>query len=89
MDVAKLKPSQAVRVVQTIRTREGAWRTAVEGKIVSLASRPTGSWFAHGKHDKLWLPRLRLEKEDGELVDLVLDDESIVTILDGSSEATE
>jgi len=79
----RLKPSQKVRVVQSIDTREGVWRTEVEGKVISVACRPTGSWFAHGKDDKLWLPRLRIEKEDGELVDLVLDGESVVTILDG------
>ena len=82
----RLKPSQKVRVVQSIDTREGVWRTEVEGKVISVACRPTGSWFAHGKDDKLWLPRLRIEKEDGELVDLVLDGESVVTILEGASE---
>ena len=79
----RLKPSQRVRVVQSICMREGVWRTEVEGKVISMASKPTGSWFAHGKDDKLWLMRLRIEKEDGERVDLVLDDESVVTILDG------
>lgn len=84
----ELKPSQTVRIVQTVHTREGQWQTSVEGKIESIASRPTGSWFAHGKNDKLWLKRLRLQKDDGEFVDLVLDDDSVVTILDDPSVAT-
>ncbi|MCG8408589.1 MAG: hypothetical protein MI923_25585 [Phycisphaerales bacterium] len=78
----ELKPSQTVRIVQTVQTREGEWQTSVEGKIISVASKPTGSWFAHGKNDRLWLKRLRLQKEDGEFVDLILDHDSVVTILE-------
>ena len=40
----ELRPSQTVRVLQTIHTREGDWRTDVEGKILALESRPTGSF---------------------------------------------
>lgn len=85
MPVAGIKPSQRVRVIQTIRMREGDWHSGVEGEVVSVASKPTGSWFAHGKDDKLWLTRLRIRKDDGELVDLVLDRDSVVTVLDDTS----
>ncbi|MCB9858448.1 MAG: hypothetical protein H6818_22445 [Phycisphaerales bacterium] len=77
----RLVPGQTVRVRQTIHTREGDWKTTVEGKVVRLAPRATGSWYAHGKDDKLWLQRLRLEKEDGEVVEVNLDRDSIVTIV--------
>lgn len=82
MPLPDLKLSQRVRVVQTIQTRAGAWKTQVEGRVVNIAADPTGSWFAHGKQDKLWLDRLRLEKDDGEIVDLVLDEKSVVTSLE-------
>ena len=82
MPVASIKPSQRVRVLQTIHTREGDWRHSGEGEVLSVESKPTGSWFAHGKGDKLWLTRLRIRKEDGELVDLVLYRDSVVTVLD-------
>lgn len=85
MPAASMKPSQRVRVQQTVHTREGDWQTGVEGEIVSVGSKPTGSWFVHGKGDKLWLTRLRIRKEDGELVDLVLDRDSVVTVLDDDS----
>lgn len=85
MPALSMKPSQRVRVLQTIRMREGDWQTGVEGEIVSVESKPTGSWFAHGKDDKLWLTRLRIRKDDGELVDLILDRDSVVTVLDGDS----
>ncbi len=85
MPAASMKPSQRVRVVQTVHTREDDWHTSVEGEIVSVESKPTGSWFAHGKGDKLWLTRLLIRKRDGELVDLVLDRGSTVTVLDDNS----
>lgn len=48
---------------------------------MAVGPRPTGSWFAHGKEARLWLDRLKLEKEDGELVELILDQDSRVVIL--------
>jgi hypothetical protein len=78
---APLKPSQRVRVVQAVDTREGPWSTQVEGRVLSCAPEPTGSWYAHGKGDHLWLQRLRIQKADGEIVDLVLDENSAVTVL--------
>ena len=82
MNPTSLKPDQKVRVIQTIRTRDGAWKTEIEGQVVSFKAQPTGSWFAHGKNDKYWLPRLRLKRTDGEIVDLVLDDESQIVPVD-------
>ncbi|MBX3395112.1 MAG: hypothetical protein KF841_07055 [Phycisphaerae bacterium] len=46
-----------------------------------MQARPTGSWFAHGKGDKLWLTRLRLRRDDGELVDFNLDQDTRITLL--------
>lgn len=77
----KLEAGQRVRVDQTIHARDGDWHTSVEGKVVRLAPRPTGSWYAHGKDDRLWLQRLRLVKEDGEIVEVNLDRDSVITIL--------
>ena len=87
MTVPKLQPGFRVRVMQEILTRESPWRTEVEGRIISVARAPTGSWFAHGKNDKLWLQRLQLQKDDGEIVDLVLGRESVVTILETAGKA--
>lgn len=82
MSPTSLLPDKKVRVIQKIRTREGVWQTEVEGRIVSFKPQPTGSWFAHGKNDKYWLPRLRLKRTDGEIVDLILDEESQIIPLD-------
>lgn len=75
------KPNDRVRITQTIRTREGAWETKIEGTVQAVRARPTGSWFAHGKNDKLWLQRILLKRDDGELVELVVNDETQVTKL--------
>ncbi len=80
-----LKPGQKIRVERTIRTREGDWKTSVEGEVVYFEARPTGSWFAHGKNDKLWLRRVRIKKSDGELVELVLERDTKVTVMGGAA----
>ena len=76
-----LEPNQRVRVTQEIVSREGTWTTSLEGTVVYCQSRPTGSWYAHGKNDKLWLQRIRLRRDDGELVELSLDERTQVTVL--------
>lgn len=81
MEHTTLTPGLRVRVAQRIATRDGVWTTMIEGKVVSCEPRPTGSWFAHGKDDRLWLNRLRIEGDDGELIDLTLDRNSTVTVL--------
>jgi hypothetical protein len=81
MDMSELQPQDRVRVTQTIQTRAGAWQTQIEGTVVRVASRPTGSWYAHGKHDKLWLKRVLLKRDDGELVELVINNQTQVTRL--------
>ncbi len=85
MTTLELKPSQTVRVVQTLRMRERPWQTRIEGKIISIHTKPTGSWHAHGRGGKLWLARLTLEKADGETVELILDESSVVTVLEDAS----
>lgn len=56
-----------IRVVQSIQTGTGTWKTAVTGVVESWAYEETGAWYAHGKFGKLWLPRIRLREPDGEL----------------------
>src|SRR3982751_2504784 len=70
----RLAPGVRVKVTQQIAARDYAWTTTVAGTVVSYAQKETGSWFAHGKDDKLWLDRLTLKKDDGEITTLILDD---------------
>jgi outer membrane biogenesis lipoprotein LolB len=71
---SQLTPGTRVRVTQQIAARDRTWTSEVRGTVVSYDQQPTGSWYAHSKGDKLWLDRLKLRKEDGELITLVLDE---------------
>jgi hypothetical protein len=70
---SQLVPGARVRVTQQIAARDHTWISEVRGTVVSYDQQPTGSWYAHSKGDKLWLDRLTLKKEDGELTSLILD----------------
>lgn len=69
-----LSPGARVRVTQQIAARDYSLPTVVNGTVVRFEQRPTGSWYAHSKNDKLWLDRLVIRKDDGELTTLNLDD---------------
>lgn len=72
-----------VRVTQQVPRLTGVMTTTVEGTVLRFGQQKTGSWFAHAKDDKLWLDRLELRKDDGELVVLNLDQYSRVEIPGG------
>lgn len=73
-----LSPGTRVRVTQQVPQVADVWTTTVEGSIVRFRQAKTGSWFAHGADDKLWLDRLELRLDDGELVTLNLDRYSVI-----------
>jgi hypothetical protein len=78
----QLSPGQRIRLVQTLHRRDDAWTTQIEGEVVSVRREPTGSWHAHGRRDKLWLDRLVLRKDDGELSDFVIDERTRIEVVD-------
>ncbi len=78
---AAFKPGQRVAVTQQIAQRDDVWTTRVEGTVVRFERKKTGSWYAHAKDDKLWLDRLVLCKDDGEIVVCHLDPYTHVDVL--------
>jgi hypothetical protein len=76
----RLRPGARVNVTQQIAGRDYTWTTDTRGTVLSYQQRPTGSWYAHSRDDKLWLDRLELRKDDGELTTLNLDEFSRVDI---------
>jgi hypothetical protein len=83
MDVAtreQLKPGARVKVTQQIAGRDYTWTSDVRGTVVDFEQKQTGSWYAHSKNDKLWLDRLVLRKDDGEITTLNLDDYTYIEI---------
>ena len=81
VDIAKqLTPGARVKVTQQIAARNYTLTSEVRGTITSYEQKPTGSWFAHSKDDRLWLDRLTLRKDDGEITTLNLDAASHIEV---------
>ena len=74
-----------VRVTQQMPHRDRVWTNTVEGVITRYRQAKTGSWFAHARDDQLWLDRLELRLDDGELVTLNLDHYSKIEQIDPSA----
>lgn len=77
----RYQPGQRVRVTHQHPRQTGTLTTIVEGVIRRFGQQKTGSWYAHSKDHKLWLDRLELQKDDGELVVVNLDQYSHVEFL--------
>lgn len=80
-DAPRLSKGDRIRVTQTIAGGDRRWLTHVEGVVESYRAESTGSWYAHGKHDRLWLLRVRLRKADGEISALTIDPNSRIEVL--------
>ncbi|MFI4898394.1 MAG: hypothetical protein ACIARR_11275 [Phycisphaerales bacterium JB059] len=70
-----------VRITQQVPRQSGAMTTSVEGVILRVGQQKTGSWYAHSKDKKLWIDRVELRKDDGEITYVNLDQHSHVEIL--------
>jgi len=81
---SQLIPGTMVEVTQQIPHRNRTWTNTVRGTVTAYEQKQTGSWFAHAKDDKLWLDRLTIRKDDGEISDLVLDRYTHVEVVDAA-----
>lgn len=70
---ATLTPGAVVRITQQIPRMGGVWTNTIQGVVLETHQAKTGSWFAHSLDDKLWLDRVELRLDDGELVVVNLD----------------
>ncbi len=78
---SQFPPGTPVCVTQSVQMGKQSIEAEVVGVVEAWDELPTGSWYAHGKNGRLWLKRLRLQKADGELVLLVVDDSTVVARL--------
>lgn len=76
------QPGQRVRVTQQVAREGRALVSEVEGTVTRRRQAKTGSWFAHAKDDRLWLDRLELRKDDGELVVCNIDAYTRIDLVD-------
>lgn len=74
-----------VCVTQQIRRRDRITESRTYGTVEEWKELPTGSWYAHGQKDLLWLRRLKLRKLDGEISLLVVDDSTSIAKLEAKS----
>ena len=81
MPEQRIKSGQRIRVSQEIDRREGNWTHELVGTVVAVTPEQSGSWHAHGKKGKLWLNRIRLRRDDGELTTVVVDRHTRVEVL--------
>ncbi len=65
-------------MTQQLPQRDTAWTNTVEGTLTRYEQAKTGSWYAHARDDQLWLDRLELRRDDGELVILNLDQYTVI-----------
>ncbi|MHC5001759.1 MAG: hypothetical protein ACYTJ0_01410 [Planctomycetota bacterium] len=72
------QPGRRVRVTQQMPHRDQTWCNEVEGVVTRFQQSKTGSWYAHAKDDQLWLDRLELRLDDGEIVILNLDQYTVI-----------
>lgn len=77
----ELRVGQRVRVIGQIARPSGSLVSSVEGVVVRVGQQKTGSWFAHSRDKKLWVDRVELRKDDGEIVVRNLDAMSRVEVL--------
>ena len=81
---AAFPPGTPVCVTETTLLRDQPIETRIIGVVQEWEDMPTGSWYARGKNDKLWLKRLRLRKADGEITLLVVDDGTAIARLEAA-----
>lgn len=82
------QPGRRVRVTQQLAMRDRVWTETTEGVITRYQQAKTGSWYAHAKDDRLWLDRLELRLDDGEIVVLNLDQYTVIEPADEAQVTT-
>ena len=78
-------PGTLVKITQQIPRRTDTYTTTVTGTVVRHERQSSGSWFARNKRNKVWLDRLIIKKQDGEITILNLDEYTVVEVLAGTA----
>jgi hypothetical protein len=79
------QPGTVLRITQQIPRRLDTYTTAITGKVVRHERQNSGSWFARNKRNRVWLDRLVIQKTDGEISILNLDEYTVVEVLEGAA----
>ena len=76
-------PGSVVRITQQIPRRTDTVTTCITGTVIRQERQPSGSWYARNKASKVWLDRLVIRKDDGEITILNLDEYTVVEVVRG------
>lgn len=74
----RFEPGTRVRVTQFVRVGHRAWTTQVVGVVEREGVRPLGGMEMGGKGLYARQATLRLRRDDGEIIDVALDEQSVV-----------
>jgi hypothetical protein len=80
----KYVPGTRLRVTQYVRVGHRRWLTAVEGQVEGEGRRPVGGIEMGGKASYCQQGTLRLRRDDGEIIEVALDEETKVETLPGT-----
>ena len=72
----KYAPGTRLRVTQYVRVGHRRWLTQVEGVVEGEGRRPVGGIEMGGKASYCQQPTLRLRRDDGEITEIALDEET-------------
>ena len=80
---SRYAPGSVVRITQQIPRRTDTVTATITGTIVRQERQPSGSWYARNKDNQVWLDRLVVRKDDGEITILNLDEYTVVEVVRG------
>ena len=78
LEMSAFPAGTRIRVTQQLPAVRHVSTTTIEGTVLRYRQSETGSWFAHSQHDRLWLDRLEIQKDDGEITVLNLDQYTVI-----------
>jgi hypothetical protein len=74
----RYQPGTRLRVTQHVRVGHRRWLTTVEGVVVKEGRRPVGGIEMGGKASYCQQATLQLERDDGEITEVALDEQTQV-----------
>ncbi len=74
-------PGTRLRVIQHVRVGHRRWLTQVEGVVTGEGRRPVGGIEMGGKASYCHQPTLQLTRDDGELTEIAVDEETEVMMI--------
>ena len=78
----KYTPGTRLRITQHVRVGHRRWLTTVEGAVEGEGRRPVGGIEMGGKASYCQQETLRLRRDDGEIIEVALDEQTQIVVSD-------